>query len=160
MTKTGLERHTQNVLVDVGKETIPANVETGKVVDKPVTGIKDFFCENNGKLYNNNKKITAHLPVSLLIPPKAKIKSGTVDQGTYDTLEENDPIYLPFWLSAVKKHDPDLQVLLNSNDTVKEFLPHLPAMGHGYLDHPFVAFTTIDEDNNANLEDNIEALKG
>ena len=81
------------------------------------------------KRYDIHEKVTTRLPVSFLIPPKAKIKSEIVDQGTYDTLQENNPIYTPFWLSAINRYDPDLQVLLLNNDTSKEFLPHLPATG-------------------------------
>ena len=146
-----------NVLVAVNKSQVPPNVAVGKDIDKSNNELKAFFCDNDGVPYDNETKVIVRLPVCSPIGPGAKIKTGTVDQGTYTSLEDTEGEYYPFWLESITKHDKELQTLLLATEALREYLPPRPALGHDYADTPFFELSPIDPDDE-DLENEIEAL--
>ena len=136
-----------NVLVLANKEDVPSNVTMGGIIDKTNELLKGFVCDNEGAPLDSNDKVVVRLPVSMPLWKGAQIPSGLIDQGTYDSIEEIDPTFAPFWLDSMKAYDADLQTLLINDESLKEFLPSRPPVGHEYSSSAYIPFTDIDDDD-------------
>ena len=95
----------KNVLIAVNKSTVPADIPVGIKVDKDNGFLKDFFCDNEGKAYNDETKVFARITVSILIPNNVQLQTGNIDQGVYSGLAEIDDPFLTFWLKNLNKHN-------------------------------------------------------
>ena len=146
-----------NVLVLVNKEDVPSNVTMGKVIDKTNEHLKGFVCNNEGAPLDSNDKVVVRLPVSMPLWKSAQIPSGPINQGTYDSLEEMDSVYAPFWLDSMKAWDADFQTLLLSDESLKGFLPPRPPVGYEYTSSAHIPFTDIDDDD-VDLNEEVETL--
>ena len=147
-----------NVLVLVNKEDVPTNVTMGKVIDKTNEQLKGFVCNNEGAPLDSNDKVVVRLPVSMPLWKSAQIPSGPINQGTYDSLEEMDSVYAPFWLDSMKAWDADFQTLLLSDESLKGFLPPRPPVGYEYTNKSaYIPFTDIDDDD-VDMNEEVETL--
>lgn len=150
-----------NVLVAADLTEVPSCVNKGKTIDKKYKEFSRFFCGNDGTEYDSNEKVIVSLPVCLPLPREAKVQVGTIDQSTYDTLEnieeDFEPKLLTFWLMHISKWDNELQELVLQDDSYKEYRP--PSnKAHSYADTPFISFETM-KDDDSDLEEGINLLE-
>jgi hypothetical protein len=149
-----------NVISVVSKKDIPTEVDipTGQIdIDKDDDLLKKFFYDG-GDLIDDYEKVAVRLPAIAPAPFGFSFKVGSLDQGAYDGLEQVDDAYYPFWADAINNHNAELQQLLLTENSLKKYLPARTAVGHGYIDSPFITFGDIDEDDEP-LNDAAEELR-
>ena len=158
--KTIPDNSTANVVVVVDKSSLPTNLDIpiGPIdIDKKDTHLAKFFEDDRGRPLDNEIKIAVRMPTILPLPFQSTIKTGALNQGAFDSLENIDTRLMSFWANAINTYDPDLQKALLHEDC-KKYLPHRPAIGHGYIDSPFIKLSDIDDDDEC-INDAAEELR-
>ena len=88
-------------------------------IDKTNTHLIPFFCNNGGTPHNEKEYKMVTFPVGVPLPGKCQVKTGPVNQNTYDSDEEVDTAFLPFWITTIKKWNQALQETLLNEDSLK-----------------------------------------
>lgn len=142
---------TANVICVVNKSDIPkltngATIPTGPVIDKSHDLLKGRF-EHEGLPLDTEEKVAVRLPCVAPVPYESELKTGKLDQATFDSVEATDESFLPFWLEAINNHDAELQALLLAEAALKQFLPSGPPTGHSCVDTPYFKLGQVDDED-------------
>lgn len=129
----------KNVIICVDKDKVPDGIATGIDIDKDDAQLNKFFVDDDGNLKDTKTKVAARFPVSHPIAWQALLKTGTMQQASFDSLDRADESgLLAFWAEQINNHDPELQQLLCGEADLKKYLPPSPPTGHSYISSPFV----------------------
>ena len=148
---------TKSVLVAADKSKVPSSVEMGTDIDKSHAIFKKYFCDNSGTPIDNEINVIARIPVSMLIVREARIQTGKIDQGTFDSVESVETELLPFWLEHIVGFNASFQEDVLKEDSCKGYRPGKPATGHTFAASPFVGYTAIDDDD-SDIEEEVNNL--
>ena len=91
--KTIPNNSTANVAVVVNKSSLPTNfdIPIGPIdIDKKDTHLAKFFEDDKGSPLDNEIKIAVRMPAILPLPFQSTIKTGALNQGAFDSLENID----------------------------------------------------------------------
>ena len=131
--------------------------QMGPDIDKNEPLIKSLFHKDNGDPKDSHTYAAGKVPVGALLPYGSVVKTGTVTQATYTSLEQfDDTDYLADWTELVASHSPETQKLFLTENDLKKYLPAMP-QGHHWADDPWVKLQSVDDDNKE-LEDEVTQL--
>ena len=140
-----------NILVLVNKEEVPLHIPVGTVIDKRNEHLRTYFHDNDGNLLDEKEKVMARIPAALPIQYGVNVPTGKFSgeniQGVYDSLEDINSSHLPFWLKSVINHDAELQEAIMTSDSLSQYRPPSPALGHGLTASPFIQLRDYSDDD-------------
>ena len=150
----------RNVLLVVDKDKVPDGVPFGIPIDKDESVIKHHFYEADGTtLTDSNEKVVVRVAVSFPIGYGALLKTGKIDQSTYDCVEHMDSSgYISWQVENLASHNSELQLALITHASTKKYLPAITSpIGYSLIPSPFLKADDID-DADEDLEDDVTNL--
>lgn len=148
-----------NVICIADKDTVPEDVPKGPTIDKSEVLLASCFVDSSGNPYDNNDKVAVRLACSLPLGYGTSVKTGTLDQGSFDGLDRaTDSSDASWWAVTLNKHDGSVQKLLLEEEELKKYLPPAPPTGHQYVATPYFKPEHPDDDD-AELGEDVHALQ-
>ena len=119
--KTVSQEVTHNVLVVIDKDKVPDGVPRGPIINKTESTLKYHFHKADGTtLINKKEKVVARTACSFGIGYKAMLQTGTINQATFECLDQIDTSgYISWQIEALMNHETALQKSLDRNRSEK-----------------------------------------
>ena len=115
-----------NVLCIVNKASVPKGIPMGTTIDKKEATLATFLCDSSGNPKDGEEKVIVRVPVSFPVSYGAQLRTGNINEETFQCLETMDPSESVTWqIETLKGHDKDIQTLLLSSTDLKKYLPIL-----------------------------------
>lgn len=148
-----------NVLCIVNKTSVPKEIPMGATIDKTEAALSGILCDSNGNPKDGEEKVIVRVPVSFPVSYGAQLRTGTINEETFQCLDAMDPSESVSWLiETLKAHDKDVQTLLLSSSDLKKYLPVLPSpTGFGTIPSPFIKSNSVGDDD-MKLEEDVDCI--
>lgn len=144
-----------NVLCIVNKASVPKGIPMGTTIDKKEAALVTLLCDSSGNPKDDEEKVIVRVPVGFPVSYGAQLRTGNINEETFQCLETMDPSESVSWqIETLKRHDKDVQTLLLSSSDLKKYLPSTPSpRGYGTIPSPFIKPNPVGDDDEKLNED-------